>query len=232
MSTEAKTCGECRFDAGAWNAHDAERTVASFLLRWEWTTEGRLEPPPLPGSTGTDAVHEVTHRLHEAGRQVHAAGHGAPTQRGSVHQLNVSGGGVPKTPVERASIGYRGRRGDRQAARRHHGRVWQAVSLWSVEVIERLRAEGHPVAPGLAGENITVAGVDWATLRPGVQVQVGTALLELSAYAAPCKKNAAWFLEGEFNRMAHEREPGVSRLYASVLRDGEVAAGDQVIVEP
>ncbi|HUQ39499.1 MAG TPA: MOSC domain-containing protein [Acidimicrobiales bacterium] len=240
------TCDICRFDSRAYTAHDAERTLASIPIRWAWTSEGAtqeaLTRSPAAGAPsaadhaatalGATTVHEAVHHLQEAGRALHVAGAGTPTDRGRVVQINTSGGGVPKLPVDRVAIGLRGLMGDRQKARRHHGRVWQAVSLWSVEVIERLRSEGHPLAPGLAGENLTVAGIDWPRVRPGTRVAVGTVLLEVSSYCTPCTKNAQWFLRGDFNRMHHERESGVSRLYASVLVDGEVAVGDEVVVEP
>lgn len=178
------------------------------------------------------AVHDSSHHLMDVGRVLHALGHGAPRAEGRVAGVFASGGGVPKQPVETATVGYRGVDGDKQSARQHHGRVWQALCLWSTEVIVRLRDEGHPIAPGRAGENVAVSGIDWSTLRVGTRVAIGDVLAEVSAYAAPCKKNAAWFVAGDFGRMSHDREPGVSRVYASVLRDGVIHTGDAVVVEP
>jgi MOSC domain-containing protein YiiM len=177
-------------------------------------------------------VHDVSHHLMDIGRGLHLLGAGAPTQEGLVAQLNVSGGGVPKKPVEVAEVGDRGLVGDRQADRKHHGRPLQAVSLWSTDVIDALRAEGHPIEPGLAGENITVTGIEWATLRPGTQLLVGEVLLEISAWAIPCAKNAAWFADRDFNRMHHDQHPGWSRAYAWVREPGTIRPGDAVIVEP
>ena len=178
------------------------------------------------------AVHDATHHLRDTGRGLHALGAGAPTQRGSVVQVSTSDGGVPKRAHDRVTIGPRGVAGDRQAERKHHGKPLQALSLWSLEVIDALRAEGHPVTPGAAGENVTVSGVDWSTIRPGVRVQVGGALAEISAFATPCAKNAQWFSDRDFGRIDHNRHPGWSRAYAWVLDGGDVAPGDPVIVEP
>ena len=144
----------------------------------------------------------------------------------------MSSGGVPKRAVDSAPVGLRGLDGDRQAARKHHGRVWQALCLWSADVVDRLATEGHPIAPGCAGENASIRGIDWPALRPGVRLAIGDVLCEVSAYATPCKKNAQWFTGGDFNRMGHDREPGISRVYASVLSDGIVRVGDKVVVEP
>ena len=178
------------------------------------------------------AVHAVEHSLHHGGRAIRLAGAGAPTTTGTVAQLNVSDGGVPKRPVTEVAVGRRGLQGDRQAERQHHGRPWQALSLWSLERVETLQAEGHPIQAGAAGENVTVAGVDWAIVRPGVRLQMGDVVAQVSAYAIPCKKNARWFTDGDFRRIHHERHPGWSRVYASVVRGGTVRAGDAVVVEP
>lgn len=178
------------------------------------------------------AVHDVTHHLRDVGRGLHQLGAGAPSQEGTVAQLSVSDGGVPKRPVEWTEVGDRGLIGDRQTARVHHGRPLQALCLWSTEVIDALRAEGHPIGPGDAGENITLAGIDWSTLRPGVQILIGEVLAEVSAWSSPCSKNAQWFVDGDFNRMDHERHPGWSRVYAWVREPGTVRQGDRVVVEP
>ena len=121
--------------------------------------------------------------------------------------------------------------GDRQADRDNHGRPWQALCLWSTEVIDDFRAEGHPLAPGLAGENVTITGLPWARVRPGVQLRLGDVLAEVSAYAVPCRKNAAWFVDGRFDAMHHRHGPR-SRVYATVLEPGTITHGAPVLLEP
>ena len=61
---------------------------------------------------------------------------------------------------------------------------------------------------------------------------MGEALLEVSAYAIPCAKNAQWVLNGEFGLMSQQKRPGGSRVYASVVRPGAVRTGDVVVLEP
>lgn len=177
------------------------------------------------------AVHAGVHGLRDLSRLIHQVGGGVPTQQGSVVQISASDGGVPKTPVPSVDVGVRGLLGDRQADRKHHGRPFQALCLWSSEVIDALVAEGHPIGPGLAGENLTVGGIDWSTLRPGVRLLVGDVTCEISAWAQPCRKNDQWFADRS-DRIDHGLHPGWSRAYAWVLEPGTVEAGDQVIVEP
>lgn len=180
-----------------------------------------------------DALHQLAHDLSHAGRLLHE--YGDVAQAGVVGELvsiNASRGGVPKASVLEAEVGRAGLIGDRQANRRHHGRPWQALSLWSLDVIEALRAEGHPVSSGSCGENLTVRGIDWAALRPGVRLGVGEVVAELSSYAIPCAKIRDSFAGHDFNRVHHERHPGVSRMYAWVVRGGVIRPGDPVVVEP
>ncbi len=184
-----------------------------------------------PQSVDAALVHDGVHGLRDLSRLLHQVGGGVKTQQGSVVQINASDGGVPKSAVPSADVGPRGLLGDRQANRKHHGRPFQALCLWAAEVIDALAEEGHPIGPGLAGENLTVSGIDWTTLRPGVRMLIGEVTCELSAWAEPCRKNDQWF-EGRSDRIDHRKHPGWSRIYAWVLEPGTVETGDPAVVEP
>lgn len=160
-----------------------------------------------------------------------AAGLLPRTAQGTVVALHRGAGGVPKQPVSAVDVDHRGVVGDRQATRRHHGSPWQALCIWSEEVVAAFAAGGHAIAPGLAGENITVAGLRWGDVRPGVRLAIGTVGCEVSSYAVPCRQNARWFADRNFDRLHHRHGP-VSRIYATVLQPGSIAVGDRVVVEP
>ncbi|HKE00597.1 MAG TPA: MOSC domain-containing protein [Planctomycetota bacterium] len=152
---------------------------------------------------------------------------------GRVDAVRVSNGGVPKRAVPSACIRKLGVEGDRQADRRYHGGPDRAVSLFSAEVIAAIRAEGHPIEPGSTGENLTISGLDWTRLVPPMRLRVGRdAILEITEHVKPCKTIAASFLDGRFERIAPRRHPVECRLYARVLREGEVREGDPVEVLP
>jgi hypothetical protein len=186
-------------------------------------------------SAGTaDAVELVTASLSllaRAGEVFRAAGALGPAASGTLAQISVSDGGVPKLARPEAWIGRRGVEGDRQKTREHHGRPWQAVCLWSADLIDAFVAEGHPLAYGSAGENLTLRGFDWARLRPAVRLRIGEARLEVSMAAVPCNKNRRWFTDGRAELMHDDNGPR-SRWYAWVLDEGRVCAGDEVVLEP
>lgn len=152
---------------------------------------------------------------------------------GSIHQLNVSQGGVPKRATNEGEVTKRGLVGDRCAKTSIHGGPTQALSLLALEVIEKLASEGHPIAPGTTGENVTIRGLEWSQLEPGVRLRLGNdVLIEITSYASPCITIAGSFSDADVSRLNHRVVPDQSRLYAKVLRDGTIHAGDTVIVEP
>jgi MOSC domain-containing protein YiiM len=207
--------------------------ISRQLDSGDWVRVGRRVP--RAGNVErlvANAVHQGTHHIRDSGRTLHTLGAGAPNQRGTLVQISSSSGGVPKTPLLMAEVDAGGVVGDRQAERRHHGRPFQALSLWSDEVIAALQDEGHSVYPGAAGENLTVRGIDWTTIRPGVRLRIGEVLAEISAFATPCVKNAQWFSDRDFRRIDHDVSPGLARAYAWVLAGGSIKPGDDVIIEP
>ena len=148
-----------------------------------------------------------------------------------LHQISISKGGVPKHAVSHAEITGAGVKGDRQRNPDIHGGPDRAVCLYSLDVIEALRAEGHPIAPGSAGENLTMAGIDWTSVKPGMRLRIGPVRLEIVSYTAPCVHNGRWFLNENFSRMSQKKYPGWSRVYARVLTEGSVRAGDPVEID-
>ena len=144
----------------------------------------------------------------------------------TVHSLNVSPGGVPKRPVVAATLTGCGLAGDRQRNLKYHGGPDRALCLWAVELIEALRREGHPVAVGSTGENVTTAGIPWALVVPGARLQLGPALVEITDYTRPCRTISGSFLGGRTGRISQRTHPGWSRVYARVVTGGEVRVGD------
>lgn len=131
-------------------------------------------------------------------------------------------------------VGTLGLEGDKQRHRRFHGGPMRALCLYSAERLDALAAEGHAVAPGVLGENVTIRGLEWSLVVPGVRLRIGAVDLEVTGYAAPCKTIAHAFVDAAFVRVSQKLHPGWSRVYVKVLAPGPIAVGDVVTlaVEP
>jgi MOSC domain-containing protein YiiM len=152
---------------------------------------------------------------------------------GRIVQINVSPGGVPKRPVEAAEVTASGVAGDAQRNLRYHGGSERAVCLFALETIRTLQAEGHPIEPGHIGENLTLEGIDWTAVTPGVRLLLGEdVLLEVTRYTSPCMNIRASFRGGGYARVSQKQHPGASRVYARVVRTGTVRRGDPVRLLP
>ncbi len=153
---------------------------------------------------------------------------GQASNVGRIYQLNVSPGGVPKHPITHGTIGPLGLEGDGHRDPGHGGPD-RAICLFSLEVIERLQAEGHPIFPGATGENVTLHRLDYAQIYPGARLELGDdVVLEVTRTTTPCTNIAFAFTGGAYERIAAKLHPGESRLYARVLVGGTVRQGDAV----
>jgi MOSC domain-containing protein YiiM len=152
--------------------------------------------------------------------------------RGTVESVNVSDGGVPKRAVHRAHVSPGGMAGDRQRDLEHHGGERRALRLYSADLLEALRAEGHDVGAGSTGENLTIRGVPWEAMGVGVRFRAGEVEGEVTGYAHPCHNLRPFFVDARVSRISQKTHPGWSRVYARVLRGGTIAAGDAFVVAP
>jgi MOSC domain-containing protein YiiM len=151
---------------------------------------------------------------------------------GQVFQLNISAGGVPKRGAGRAMCRPLGLDGDDHDDKEDHGGPDRALCLFALEHYLTLQREGHPAFPGSVGENITLAGIDLGALAPGDRLTFGddaeAVAIEITSYTMPCKTIAGSFADGLFTRISQKVHPGMSRLYARVLRGGELRVGQRV----
>lgn len=147
---------------------------------------------------------------------------------GRIFQLSRSAGGVPKLAVPEARVGELGLEGDRQKHTKVHGGPDRALCLLSLELIQLLQGEGHPIYPGASGENVTVSGLAWEQLKTGSRLALGDeVVVEFTRTADPCKLIAPLFVARRFKRLAR---PGETRWYARVLRGGLIRVAQPVRV--
>lgn len=160
--------------------------------------------------------------------------------RGTILQVNVSAGGLPKRAIPSARIGELGIQGDRHAHPQIHGGPLQAVLLVAAEVVEELTARGYPLFYGALGENLTTRGLVLRELRSGDRLQAGAARLEITKRRGPCSALDVYgpSLRHEiYDQRVKNHDPssplwGMSGLYARVLTPGSVAPGDIIALEP
>jgi len=152
---------------------------------------------------------------------------------GTVLQVNVSPGGIPKHPIPFGELTAAGIAGD---AWRYpfHGGPRQAVLLITIEGIEELVAQGFPLSPGALGENLTTRGLDRRALRFGQRLQVGGATIELTRMRQPCATLNVYgtgIQAAMYDARVQKGDPesprwGLSGFYASVITPGTVRPGD------
>jgi MOSC domain-containing protein YiiM len=153
---------------------------------------------------------------------------------GSIVQINISPGGIPKRPIAEAEVTPQGIRGDAWAHPQIHGGPNQALLLITSEGIQELIAQGYPLHAGALGENLTVAGIDRREMRIGQRYRAGEALIELTKIRTPCStldvygpsiNQAVYDAQVNAGDIASPRW-GLSGFYARVLRAGVVRPRD------
>jgi MOSC domain-containing protein YiiM len=151
------------------------------------------------------------------------------TRTGHIFQISSSAGGVPKLSQVSAIVGPLGLENDQQRNKQLHGGPDRALCLFSLERIVALQQLGHPIFPGAIGENLTLAGLDWEAIRPGVQLRLGPQVrIEITSFATPCQHIAYAFVDAQIQLVSDKANPGWARAYARVHIGGPIKPGDPV----
>lgn len=144
-------------------------------------------------------------------------------------------GGEERTAIRKTAVSGRvwargtGLDGDEVTDTRHHGgpdRALLVVSRATYEVFEaRLR---RPLPFGSFGENLTVDGTSEAEVCVGDRLRIGTAVIEASCPRSPCGTLARHLDDpGAVEASASPHRAG---FYARVVAEGEVGAGDELVL--
>ena len=107
----------------------------------------------------------------------------------------------------------------------HAGKWHRQVSLLSYDQVKAFNERGANVQDGAFGENLVVEGLDFRNLPVGTVFRAGTAVLRMTQIGKECHSHCAIFKRMGECIMPHE---GV---FAEVLQDGEICAGDIMIAE-
>jgi MOSC domain-containing protein YiiM len=161
--------------------------------------------------------------------------------RGTIVQVSIGAGGLPKSAISGGLAGFLGLEGDRHAHPEFHGGPRRAILLVASEILERLRERGYPLFYGALGENLSMRGIDVQWLKPGDRLRAGAACLEITEPRQPCSQLDVYgpALKGEiFDHRMKEGDTaspcwGMSGLYAAVFEPGLVRPGDAIeVVSP
>jgi MOSC domain-containing protein YiiM len=158
--------------------------------------------------------------------------------QGTIVQINISPGGLPKRAISGGLLASLGIQGDGHAHPGIHGGPRKAILLIAAEVVEDLQERGYPVFFGALGENLTTRGIDVRRLRIGDRIRAGGALLEITQPRGPC---SALDIYGETLKQeiysprvkaldSASAHWGMSGFYLSVLEPGPVSTGDIIAV--
>jgi MOSC domain-containing protein YiiM len=153
---------------------------------------------------------------------------------GTIIQINVSWGGLPKRAIPEGLLTPLGLESDSCAHPQIHGGPDKAALLISAETIEELIGKGYPIYYGALGENFTTRGLDRRQMRLGQQYRVGGALIELTKVRGPCSTLDVYgpAIKQEIYdpqvKAGDSNSPrwGMSGFYARVLRPGLVRTND------
>jgi MOSC domain-containing protein YiiM len=154
---------------------------------------------------------------------------------GTIVQVNVSRGGIPKRAVASGELTEAGIAGDGWRFPFHGGQL-KAVLLITAEGLDEVIAQGFALFPGALGENLTTRGIDRHALRLGQRLRVGRAVIELTRIRTPCSTldvygsgiQAALYDARVLAGDVSSPRWGLSGFYASVIQPGVVSAGDTI----
>lgn len=157
---------------------------------------------------------------------------------GTILQVSISRGGVPKRAVSHGFVTPLGFEADAHAHPNIHGGPQKALLLIAAEGIEELAALGYRVYPGALGENLTIRGLDRRQMRIGQRFRAGEVVLEVTRVRAPCAtldvyndsgleriQDAIYDAQVKAGDPSAERW-GLSGFYASVIHTGVIRQND------
>ncbi len=137
--------------------------------------------------------------------------------------------GIFKEPVAgRVALRTLNLDGDRQADLTVHGGPTKAVYAYPSEHYEFWRAElpGMELPWGMFGENFTTEGLSESSVNIGDRFRIGSAEVMVTEPRMPCYKLGIKF--GRNDILKRFLASGRTGFYFSVLREGEVEAGNPI----
>ena len=130
--------------------------------------------------------------------------------------------GVIKHPIEKGFFKFNhGLEGDAHAGKWH-----RQVSFLGVESINKMKAAGaKELSAGKFAENITTEGITLYELLVGTKLKVGDVVLEVTQIGKECHAGC------EIMKLVGDCIMPREGIFARVLEEGFIKAGDDIVVE-
>jgi MOSC domain-containing protein YiiM len=130
----------------------------------------------------------------------------------------------------RVAVHRLGLAGDSQTDTANHGGPEQAVYAYATEDLDEWAPLlGRELRPGQFGENLSTRGIDVTGALIGETWRIGSTLLQVSRPRIPCVVFQNWLDEPHWvKRFTESGRPGA---YFRVLEEGELGAGDEIVIE-
>ena len=107
----------------------------------------------------------------------------------------------------------------------HAGDWHRQISLLGEESIDTMRALGRHLTPGAFAENIVTRGIALKELPVGAKLRVGPTLLQVTQIGKECHNDCA------IKKATGTCVMPTDGIFAIVLEEGTVRAGDRITVE-
>lgn len=136
---------------------------------------------------------------------------------------------IEKRPVTSAILVQEsGLDGDAIVDTEHHGGPDQAIYAYgAADYAWWSQTLGQDIRHGTFGDNLTIDGLP-SDLHTGDRLMIGDVILEATAPRIPCSTLAATMQDSNFGlKFRRAARPG---FYFRVLNEGEIAAGDSVVL--
>ena len=139
--------------------------------------------------------------------------------------INISSGGIPKSPVDHVRVHTSGLEGDGHNHDKHNNPV-QAVCLQDSEKLDEFNKQGYSLENGATGENLTVRHLNVNGLPPGTVLKFsGGVILELSKVRKPC------YVLDAIHPKLKDDIAGHCGMYARVVQEGILHVDEMIEIE-
>ena len=108
----------------------------------------------------------------------------------NVKSKNNDGIGLPKYRIKKSKLNFNGFEDDYNHFRFKKKNTDPKMSLLmiSFDLLENFNQNGWPVKPGDLGENLTLKNINYSSIRPNQQYQIGNTKIEITFKCDPCQK--------------------------------------------